>query len=38
MMVITVNPVLITSDNPGQKGWIVGDDLTKLLTEVDLSS
>jgi hypothetical protein len=32
---ITVNPALVTSDNPGQEGCIVGGDLTKLLADVD---
>jgi hypothetical protein len=33
--VITENPVLVTSDNPGQEGCIVGADLTKLLANFD---
>jgi hypothetical protein len=32
---ITVNPALITSDNPGQKVCIIRGDLMKLLTDVD---
>jgi hypothetical protein len=28
---ITINEVLVTSDNPGQEGCIVESDLTKLL-------
>jgi hypothetical protein len=35
LRVITVNPALITSDNPGQEGCIVGGDLTKLLSDVN---
>jgi hypothetical protein len=33
--VITVNPALVTSDNPEQEGCIVRGDLTKLLADVD---
>jgi hypothetical protein len=33
--VITANSALVTSDNPGQEGCIVGGDLTKLLADVD---
>jgi hypothetical protein len=32
---ITVTPALVTSDNPGEEGCIVGGDLTKLLADVD---
>jgi hypothetical protein len=28
LMVMTVNPVIITSENPGQEGCIVGGELT----------
>jgi len=28
--VVTVNPDLITSDDPGQEGFIIGDELTKF--------
>jgi hypothetical protein len=35
LRVITVNPALVPSDNPGQEGCIIGDDLTNLLTDVD---
>jgi hypothetical protein len=33
--VITINPAIITSDNPKQAGCIVGGDLMKLLADVD---
>jgi hypothetical protein len=33
--VITINPALVISDNPGEEGCIVGGDLTKLLADVD---
>jgi hypothetical protein len=33
---ITLNPTLIASVNPGQEGCIIGGDLTKLLTTVDM--
>jgi hypothetical protein len=33
---ITVHPVLVTSDNPGQESCTVGDDLAKLLEDADL--
>jgi hypothetical protein len=33
--ITTVNPALVTSDIPGQEGYIVGGDLTKLLADVD---
>jgi hypothetical protein len=36
LSVITVNPVLITSDNTGQEGRIIGGDLMKLLADVDM--
>jgi hypothetical protein len=36
LKVITVNPALVTSGNPGQEGCIVGGNLTKLLTDVDM--
>jgi hypothetical protein len=32
---ITVNPALVTSDNPGQEGCIVGGNLMKLVTDID---
>jgi hypothetical protein len=35
LRVITVNPALVTSDNPGQEGCIVEGDLTELLTDGD---
>jgi hypothetical protein len=35
LRVTTVNPVLVTSDNPGQEGCIFGGDLTKLLADID---
>jgi hypothetical protein len=34
LRVITLNPALVTSDNHGQEGCIVGGDLTKLLADV----
>jgi hypothetical protein len=36
LRVETVNPALITSDNPGQEGCIIGGDLTKLLADLDM--
>jgi hypothetical protein len=35
LRVITINPALITSDNPGKEGCVVGGYLTKLLADVD---
>jgi hypothetical protein len=35
LRVITINPALVTSDNPGQDSCIIGGDLTKLLADVD---
>jgi hypothetical protein len=35
LSVISANPTLVTSDNPGQVGCIVGGDLMKLLADVD---
>jgi hypothetical protein len=35
LRVIIVNAVLITSYNPGQKGWIVRGDLVKFLSDVE---
>jgi hypothetical protein len=32
--IVTVDPALITSDNPGQEGCVVRGGLTKLLTDV----
>jgi hypothetical protein len=32
---ITINPALITSDNPGQEGCIIGGYIMKLLADVD---
>jgi hypothetical protein len=34
--VITVNPSLVTSDNPGQEGCFIGADMTKLLADIDM--
>jgi hypothetical protein len=34
--IITINPALITSDNPGQEGCIVGANLTNLLADGDM--
>jgi hypothetical protein len=36
LRVITVNIALVTSDNSGQVGCIVGDDLTNLLEDIDV--
>jgi hypothetical protein len=36
LMVITVNPALVTSDDPRQEGCIIGGDLTKLLADIDM--
>jgi hypothetical protein len=38
LRVLTVNPALIISDNPGQEGCIVRGDLTKLLAVVDTAA
>ena len=35
LRVVTVNPALITSDDPGQERFIVGGELTKFSTDVD---
>jgi len=35
LRVITVNPSLITSDDPGQEGFIIGGKLTKFSADVD---
>jgi hypothetical protein len=35
LKVITVNRALVTSDNTGQEGCIVGGDLTNLLADID---
>ena len=35
LRVITVKPALITSDDPGQEGFIIGGELTKFSAEVD---
>jgi hypothetical protein len=35
LTVITINPALLTSDNPGQERYIIGGDLTKFLAHVD---
>jgi hypothetical protein len=34
--VTTVNAVLITSDNPGQEGYIIEGDLKKLSADNDM--
>jgi hypothetical protein len=36
LRVITINPALVTSDNPGQKGYIVGENLMKFLIDADM--
>ena len=36
LRVITVNPALITSDDPGQECFIVGDELMKFNADVDV--
>jgi hypothetical protein len=33
--IIIANPTLVTSNNPGQEGCIVGGDMAKFLTDVD---
>jgi hypothetical protein len=33
---ITINWALVTSDNPGQEGCLVGGDLMKLLADIDM--
>jgi hypothetical protein len=38
LMVITVNPTLVTGDNIGQEDIIVGGALTKLLADVDTTA
>jgi hypothetical protein len=35
LRIIIVNPALVTSDNPGQEGCIIGGDLMKLLADID---
>jgi hypothetical protein len=35
LRIITINPALVTSDNPEQEGCIVDGDLMKLLTDTD---
>ena len=35
LRVVTVNPALITSDDPGQESFIIGGDLTKFSADVD---
>jgi hypothetical protein len=35
LRVITVNPALVISDDPGQKGCIIGGNLMKLLTDIE---
>ena len=34
-MVVTANPPLITSDDPGQESFIVGGELTKFSSDTD---
>jgi hypothetical protein len=36
--VITVNPALVTRDNPGQEGCIVGGDMAKLLADFNTAA
>ena len=36
LRVITVNPALITSDDPGQEGFIIGGELMKFSADVDV--
>ena len=36
LRVVTVNPALITSDDPGQKGFIIGGELTKFSADVNV--
>jgi hypothetical protein len=33
---LSVNAALVTSDNPGQEGYIVRGDLTTLLTDAEM--
>jgi len=35
LKLVTVNPALITSDDPGQEGFIIGGELTKFSADVD---
>jgi hypothetical protein len=35
LRIITINPALVTRDNPGQEGCIIREGMTKLLTDVD---
>jgi len=35
LRVVTVNPALITSDDPGQEGFIIGGELMKFSADVD---
>jgi hypothetical protein len=36
LRVITINPALITGDNPGQEGCVIVGYLTNLLADVDM--
>ena len=36
LRVVTVNPALITSDDPGQEGFIIGGELTNFSADVDV--
>ena len=36
LRVITVNPAVITSDDPGQEGFIIGGEVTKFSADVDV--
>jgi len=36
LRVVTVNPALITSDDPGQEGFIIGGELTNFSADVDM--
>jgi len=34
LRIVTINPALITSDDPGQEGFIIGGELTKFSADV----
>ena len=36
LRVVTINPALITNDDPGQEGFIVGGELTKFSADIDV--
>jgi hypothetical protein len=37
-MVVTVNPRLVTGDDPEREGWIIRGTLTEILTHCDAMS